>query len=219
MFRRVELNYCQALFLEPWNASPGRFFVAYKSRHGFRGLIGNGVVDEFHTISAPLFITPNALLGKIYDTGMALADRRDIEAPLDLGWPPLCIGLDIEVAPLPDDWQAALLDVLMDVAPGQAASWPSTGAVKSVDDYEIEYVRCGGPDPASQITVLGTTAPLLPGQLERLADVDSSGLTVAVATGNRIVRSKNDEPQRVESVSETLLDTLTQAARALLAEA
>ncbi len=219
MFRRVGTNYCLALMLEPWNAPAGRFFVAYKGRHGFRALIGNGVADEFRTISAPLFITPTPLLGKIYDSGMALADRRDVEAPLDLGWPPLCMGLDIASPALADNWQPELLDVLTDSKPGQAPAWPVAGSSKAVSGYEIEFVRCGGPQLSSQVTVLGTTAPLLPGQLERLADIDNSGLTVAVATGNRLLRSQNDQAQHIDVVSETVLERLVEATRALLAEA
>ena len=219
MFRRVELSYCQALFLEPWNSPPGRFFVAYKARHGFRGLIGNGVVDEFHTISAPLFITPLPLLGKVYDAGMALADRRDVEAPLDLGWPPLCIGLDMDAPALADDWQKEFLDVLTDAKPGGVSSWHPTGGSQTLGDFEVEVIRCGGPDLTSQVTVIGTTAPLLPGQLERLADVDNSGLTAVVATGNRVIRSKDDQPQDIASVSELILAELVATTRVLLAEA
>lgn len=219
MFRRVELSYCQALFLEPWNAPPGRFFVAYKARHGFRGLLGNGVVDEFHTISAPLFITPLPLLGKVYDAGMALADRRDVEAPLDQGWPPLCIGLDMDAPVLADDWQKEFLDVMTDAKPGRVASWHATGGTQTLDDYEVEVLRCGGPGLSRQVTVIGTSAPLLPGQLERLADVDNSGLTVVVASGNRVTRSKDDQPQDIASVSELILAELVATTRVLLAEA
>lgn len=216
MFRRVETGYCLALFLEPWDAPPGRFFTSYRARHGFRGLMGNGVVDEFRTTSAPLFVTPTALLGKVYDTGMLLGERRDPEAPIDLGWPPLCMGLDQEHAPLTGDWQAGLLDALTGSSPGQPLDWPVSSAAGFSDAYAIECIRCGGPRPAQQLTILGTNAPLLPGQLDRLCDIDGSGLTVAIATGNRVVSSKKAEPQRIESVSEAALEKLIQDSHKLI---
>ncbi len=216
MFRRIETRYCMALLLEPWNAPPGRFYLAYKGRHGFRSVIGNGVVDEFRTTSAPLFICPTALLGKVYDAGMLLADRRDIEAPLDLGWPPFCMGLKLAAPELPGDWQAQFLDVLTGVVIGDPVSWPVSTASAMLGTYQLEIIRCGGHSAADQVTVIGTDAPLLPGQLERIADVDASGLTVAIATGNRIVRNETNRPQEIAVVSEEVLNSLVLGTRALL---
>ena len=189
MFKRIETPYCLAVMTEAWNAPPGRYFLAYRSRHGYRALIGNGVVDEFRTTSAPLFVCPTALLGKIYDAGMALADRRDVEAPLDLGWPPLCMGLDGIDVELPESWRDEFLDTLTGSREGSAVSWPVKAGSAAVGDYEVEVLTCGGDGPADRVRIVGTTAPLLPGQLERLADTDDSALTVAIATGNRVVRA------------------------------
>jgi len=210
VFKRIETHYCLALLLEPWNAPPGRFFLAYKARHGFRSLIGNGVVDEFRTTSAPLFICPAPLLGKIYDAAMQLAEQRDVEAPLDLGWPPLCMGLDLDATDMPDGWQSHFLDVLTGTRQGEPVGWDVSATTAKIGSYELEYVRCGGPTPSAQVTVVGTNAPLLPGQLERIADMDNSGLTVAISTGNRVVRSEAGEPQDIAAVSEQVLERLVQ---------
>ena len=216
MFRRIETSYCMVLLLEPWNSPPGRFYLAYKGRHGFRAVIGNGVVDEFHTTSAPLFICPTPLLGSIYDAGMLLAEQRDMEAPLDLGWPPFCMGLELAAPELPGDWQTRFLDVMTGLVPGDPVSWAVSSESAMLGTYQLQYVRCGGPSVANQVTVIGTDAPLLPGQLERLADVDDSGLSVAIATGNRIVRSETNRPQEIAAVSEEVLDSLVLRTRKLL---
>lgn len=216
MFKRIETPYCLAVMTEAWNAPPGRYFLAYRSRHGYRALIGNGVVDEFRTTSAPLFVCPTALLGKIYDAGMALADRRDVEAPLDLGWPPLCMGLDGIDVELPESWRDEFLDTLTGSREGSAVSWPVKAGSAAVGDYEVEVLTCGGDGPADRVRIVGTTAPLLPGQLERLADTDDSALTVAIATGNRVVRADNAKPQTIQAATEKTLSELVAAARTLL---
>jgi hypothetical protein len=216
MFKRIETSYCMALLLEPWNSPAGRFYLAYKARHGFRGVIGNGVVDEYHTTSAPLFICPTPLLGKIYDAGMLLAEQRDMDAPLDLGWPPFCMGLNLAAPELPEDWQTQFLDSLTGLVPGDPVSWAVSSESAMSGAYQLEYVRCGGPSVTSQVTIIGTDAPLLPGQLERLADVDDSGLSVAIATGNRIVRGETNRPQEIVAVSEEVLDSLVLGTRKLL---
>lgn len=216
MFKRVETPYCLAVMMEAWNAPPGRYFLAYRSRHGYRALIGNGVVDEFRTTSAPLFVCPTAFLGKIYDAGMALADRRDVEAPLDLGWPPLCMGLDGIDVELPESWRDEFLDTLTGDRQGTAVAWLVRSASATVGDYEVELLTCGGDGPADRVRIVGTTAPLLPGQLERLADIDDSALTVAVASGNRVTRQENAAPQALSAVSEAALAGLVAAARSLL---
>lgn len=216
MFKRIETPYCLAVLTEAWNAPPGRYFLAYRARHGYRALIGNGVVDEFRTTSAPLFVCPTALLGKIYDAGMALADRRDVEAPLDQGWPPLCMGLDGIDIELPASWRDEFLDTLAGNRQGSAVAWPVQAATAAVGDYEVEVLSCGGDEPVARLRIVGTTAPLLPGQLERLADTDDSALTVAIATGNRVTRQKNAVPQALTAVSEATLDQLVAAARSLL---
>jgi hypothetical protein len=201
---------------QAWNAPPGRYFLAYRARHGYRALIGNGVVDEFRTTSAPLFVCPTALLGKIYDAGMALADRRDVEAPLDLGWPPLCMGLDGMDVDLPANWREELLDTLTGELPGSAVAWPVKAASAAAGKHEVHVVSSGGEEPADRVRIIGTTAPLLPGQLERLADLDNSAFTVAIATGNRVTRMENAQPQTVNAVSEAVLAELVAATRSLL---
>ena len=221
MFRTAETGYCLAIFLEQWDAPPGRYFLSYTARHGFSALIGNGVVDEYRTISAPLLVCPTALLGKIYDAGMLLADRRDVDAPLDLGWPPLCMGIDVEPPSrqlrLAANWQEQFLAVLTGQTPGVVNNWNITTDSSRAGSYRIQVIRCGGPGPRKRVTIIGTDAPLLPGQLTRMADRDDSGLTLAVASGNRIARSGADHPQEIAVVSEEILEQLTEGVASLLA--
>ena len=56
-------------------------------------MMGHAVVDEFATVSAPLFFSPPDQLGKIYNAGISLGHRRDPELGLDQGWPPFCAGI------------------------------------------------------------------------------------------------------------------------------
>ena len=216
MFKRIETPYCLAVMLEDWDAPTGRFFVAYRARHGYRTLLGNGVVDEFRTTSAPLFVCPTPLLGKIYDAGMALADRRDVEAPLDQGWPPLCMGLDGVEVQLPESWREELLDALTGAAQADAVAWPVQATFGKAGTYEVEVLTCGGEKPDDRVRIIGTTAPLLPGQLEQLADIDTSSFTVAIATGNRVTRMENAQPQPIIAVSEAVLAELAALTRSLL---
>ena len=87
LFEFIQSPVCSVLRSERWNAPPGRWFAAYRARDGFRWLMGNGVVDEYATISSPIFLGARDELGKIYNAGISLGHKRDPDMGLDLGWP------------------------------------------------------------------------------------------------------------------------------------
>jgi hypothetical protein len=201
VFDLLERPYCTVLRVEPWNAPAGRWFVAYRARHGYSWLLGNGVVDEFATLSSPIFIAPYALLGRIYNAGISLAHRRDAEMAIDLGWPPLCVGIDRLAGDLPPDLEADLLPLLTGPAvPSGAAPELSV----QVGSWSLERWRFD-----NEISVIGTDAPLLPQQLGRLCDTDEASLSIALATANRVTRRPDGEPQEIHAASETVLEQLS----------
>ena len=210
LFRMIELPFCQALMLESWNAVPGRFFVAYRATGNFNALLGQGVVDEFRTISAPLLLAPADSIGGIYDTGMKLADARDVEAPIDQGWPPLTIGIDTRSPDRPDDWQDRLLDALKTEQSSGKSPWNNEFSSVRANEYLVESARCViDGDVAARILV--TDAPMLPMQLNRLADVSDAPITVAVSVGNRLPRVSGGEMHEIDVVSEAQLDAIIRA--------
>ena len=207
LFQMVDLPYCQVLMLEHWDAAPGRFFVAYRASGNFRHLLGQGVVDEFRTISAPVLLSPASTMGGIYDAGMRLADARDIEAPIDQGWPPLTIGIDTKAPDRPDDWMDRLLQALKTQDSEGSAPWSNKYSSVHTDQYQIETVHCNS-NEGTQVCISVTDAPLLPMQLERLAEIGDASISVAISIGNRLPRVSGDELQQVDVVSETQLDAL-----------
>lgn len=215
LFRIVELPYCQALMLEEWNAAPGRFFVAYRARHGFTSMLGHGVVDEFRTISGPVLLAPAAIIGGIYDTGMRLADLRDVEAPIDQGWPPLTIGIDVGPQRKPADWRKQMLRAIRENTSAGSAGWDSRRREVSIDGVKLQSVQCSVAARAAA-TIVVTDAPMLPEQLARLADTDGAPITVAVSTGNRLPRLQDGELHDVGAVSESRLDAVVRSLEKLL---
>ena len=207
LIKLVSTSFCQAVMLEPLDAEPGRFFVGYRRRYAFTDLLGHGVVDEFQTISGPLFVCPRQIIGGIYDSGMRLADLRDVEAPIDQGWPPLTIGVDVIAPPRPDDWQQQLLDTIISRNDSGKAPWSSDVQRISSGKWDTERLRCHT-DERLMLSVIVTSAPMLPQQLERLADRDDAPLTVAISTGNRLGRVENDELHVVSVISELELGEL-----------
>jgi hypothetical protein len=210
---RIRLPYCDVLMLETWNASAGRYYATIRARHGFRWLLGHVVLEEFGTLSSPVFLAPRALLGKVYDAGITLGHRRDHEMSIDLGWPPLCVGLDRPAVDLASDWQPRLLDAI-EAGAGPLAAEPIE--TRAVAGDMLALARYGAGDRASTVTVIVTTAPLLPAQLARVCDLDDAGLTLAVATGNRVTRQSHAQPQRIAMCGESRLSVLLAAADELL---
>jgi len=211
LFRTVNLPYCQALMLEQWDAAPGRFFVAYRASGSFSSLLGHGVVDEFRTISGPILLSPSASIGGIYDAGMRLADARDPEAPIDQGWPPLTIGIDAAAPDRPEDWQDQFLNALKTEKSIGTPPWDNDFSSVQINEFQLDSAVCAN-EKGAAVRIFVTDAPTLPIQLERLAEVGDSQLTVAVSVGNRLPRVKNGDLQQVNVLSESQLDAVITAA-------
>jgi len=207
----VDLPFCQAMMLEQWDAAPGRFFAAYRARHGFTCLLGNGVVDEYRTISAPILLAPAAIVGGIYDAGMRLADLRDVEAPIDQGWPPLTIGIDVKAPDRNEQWRDDMRSALQSGSGKGSPPWENKRRSSAADQYKIQSVKCvlGGRTVAC---IIVTDAPMLPEQLDRLADTGDSPITVAVSVGNRLPRVQNGEWHEVDVISEQVLAVVVREA-------
>ncbi len=204
MLEAVSLPWCTVLLPEPIDSGRGRLFAAYRARRGYRWLLGQGVLDEFGTLSSPVWLAPSELIGRMYDFGIAFGFRRDPELPVDGGWPPVCIGLDLPAPPLPAGWESELTAAIegagATAGPGGRVERSTVGA-RRLDRFTL-----------AGVTILETDAPLLPHQLGRLCDASSADLTLAIATGQRIVRSRDGAPARVRAVSESALEALTAAA-------
>lgn len=201
MLEAVTLPYCTVLLPEPLDSGRGRLFAAYRARRGYRWLLGQGVLDEFGTLSSPIWLAPHALIGKMYDFGIAFGFRLDPELPIDGGWPPVCIGLDLPAPPLPASWEAELAEALEGTVEGGGGIARRTAGGHRIDRFAL-----------GDVTVLETDAPLLPHQLARMCDATSSRLTLAIATGQRVVRSRGGEPARLRAASEETLAALIAAA-------
>jgi hypothetical protein len=214
LFRVVATPYCQALLFEPWDAAPGRFIAVYQTRGAFTAMLGNGVVEEFRTISGPILLAPASTIGGVYDAGMRLADARDLEAPIDQGWPPLTIGIDVAAPEWPDNWTAQFLEAIRQEESIGEAPWRHAVKTASSGDYRLQRLHCRiGGAPAA--TIVATDAPLLPQQLQRLSDLGDAPVTVAVALGNRLPRVEVNELQQLNVVSERTLALLVASARRL----
>jgi hypothetical protein len=214
----VRLPWCDVLMTEAWKAPPGRRFAAFRARHGFRWMLGHVVLEEFGTISSPLFLAPRPSLGRIYDAGISLGHRRDREMAVDLGWPPLCIGIEGDAPALPAGWQAQMLDA---IASGSSA--PSIPALavqrREAGPDALEVARFPASDRAGSVCIVACSAPLLPQHLGRLCDLDDSGLTLAFAMGNRVTRQADARPQALAAVSESRLRAIADALAGMLAAA
>ena len=208
----IRLPYCDVLMTEAWNAPAGRYYAAFRARHGFRWMLGHVVLEEFGTLSSPLLFAPRAQLGQIYDAGITLAHRRGSELDIDMGWPPLCVGLDRPAADLPAQWQQQLLDAIVAGAPSAA---PLPVQARAADDQQLALVRFDAAARSGGVSVLATSAPLLPAQLARLCDLDDRGLTLALATGNRVTRQSGARPQDIAVLGEARFERLAEAASEL----
>jgi hypothetical protein len=214
----VRLPFCDVLMTDAWNAPAGRWFAAFRARHGFRWMLGHVVLEEFGTISSPIFLAPRPLLGKIYDAGISLGHRRDHEMSVDLGWPPLCIGLEGNAPSLSEAWQPELLDA---IASGTTAAGmpPLNVERRAAGGDALEVLRFPATERAGSVCIIACSAPLLPQQLGRLCDLDDSGLTLAFATGNRITRQPEARPQALTAAAESRLRDLVDALSGLLSSA
>lgn len=206
----VRRPYCLALLPETALAAPGRWFASCSARRDARWLLGQGVIDEFGTFSSPIFLAPEALLGRLYDFGIALAVERDVEMRLDTGWPPVCLGLAVP-ATLPDVWEDDLRQALTGAEAG-TVSGEAGGLTLSRSEarsgaWRIEAWRAAG------AAVLATDAPLLPRQLRHLGAAVEGDLVFAYSTGNRLVPGEG--PLHVEVAGEATLAELVEEAAEL----
>ncbi|MGB5549176.1 MAG: hypothetical protein WBO74_01655 [Thermoanaerobaculia bacterium] len=203
MIRLVTLPFCTAVMLDVWNASPSRHFAAYRCSGSYRWLLGHPVIDEFATISSPIFLAPRSLLGKIYNAGISLGHQRDPEMGIDLGWPPLCVGLDAPAPELPSNWEARLLEALAAKGvPGEGAGDTLPIRRGRFGEHEVECLKVG------EASIFVTSAPLLPKQLGYLCEAGLTPLVVAVSVGNRLERVSEGEPRSVTALSQERLIAL-----------
>ena len=92
--------------------------------------------------------------------------------------------------------------------------WKYSLANSRAGNDSLSGFRCHA-DERLAATIIVTDAPLLPQQLERLADVDDAPVTLAISTGNRLPRTAANELQTTNAVSERRLAVLADAARDL----
>jgi len=203
VIRLVKLPYCSVVMLDVWNAAPSRYFAAYRCAGSYRWLLGHPVIDEFATISSPIFITPRSLLGKIYNAGLSLGHKRDPEMGIDQGWPPLCVGLDEPAPELPQGWEARLLEAIAEEGRSGETVQEAVEIRRATSaGYKVEGLRMG------EAAILVTSAPLLPKQLAYLCEASSSSVAVAVSTGNRLDRVADGAARSVSSLSRGRLNAL-----------
>jgi len=211
LLRHIDLPFCQALMFEEWDAPPGRFFLAYHAQGNFSKMLGQGVIDEFRTISGPILLSPASIIGGIYDVGMLLADERDVEAPIDQGWPPLTIGIEAPSVDRSDNWHAELLDAMKSQKSVGAPPWRSKTKAGKAGVFKLETFSCET-NAGTVARFYACDAPMLPQQLQRLADIGDAPITVAVSTGNRLPRVSDGILHDVDAVSESQLAEIIQAA-------
>ena len=200
---------CRVLRWEAWDAPAGRWFFSYRTRADYRWLMGHAVVDEFATVSAPLFFSRPEQLGRIYNAGISLGHRRDPELGIDQGWPPFCAGIQLPEGEPDVDPEPAILTALL--TPPQFAAPAGAREIQfqseKLSDRTLELWRFG-----SEISCFATDAPLLPRQLRRLCDIGDTSLTLALSLGNRLSRLRKGEPGQVQSSSEAVLGDLLKLA-------
>ena len=210
MLRVVSLPFCQVVMLDEWKAPPSRYFTAYLARGSSRWIMGHPVVDEFATLSSPIFLAPRALLGKIYNVGISLGHMRDSEMALDLGWPPFCVGVDLPVPPLPATWDQDLLQAIQGPTENDLNE-ESLGSLTTASFPTLEVEQYGWADAA----VVVVSEALLPRQLGRVCEVIKAPMAMAVAVGNRVTRSEKAAPRTVTAVSESKLERIIEAVAGL----
>ena len=190
--------------IEAWNAPRGNYFISYRALNNFRSVLGLPVIDEFATFSSPIFFCPTLILGKIYNAGISLGHKRDPEMGIDLGWPPVVIGYEALVPELEESWEQALLDEIMKA--GEKGG-KGAGEQKAIGEYEVRILKVG------ECEVFATNAPLLPKQLQRIAQLSNSPFSIAFSTGNRLTAQKNAQPLVVTAASEGALSKIIDALR------
>jgi hypothetical protein len=195
VFDVIELPYCKVIRVGAWNAPAHRYFVAYRAEGTFRQVIGLPVVDEYATFSSPIFLTPEKILGKVYNVGISLGHQRDPEMALDLGWPPLCVGTSDPLPELPANWETELLNSIKK----NEATKNHKEETKQVEGYMLQRIRI------SEIDIYATDAPLLPKQLKRISELSPKQFSIAFSIGNKVTRQEHAAPLPVTALSEAEL--------------
>lgn len=180
---------------------PGRWFAALVTTWPPRPLLGRAVIDEFGTLSSPVYLVAPDRVGVVYDAALADAFSRDPDLPIDAGWPPLVIGVRPESDDLP--------------IPKRGSGQTSSNPVQFSSQSEVR----------GDVLVLATDAPLLPRQLRRLARallkdpgqrqgvVDHGpACVVAIGAGQQLARPADGDgpnpPRLVRFLGERALGTL-----------
>lgn len=201
----ISVGDCRVLRWEAWNAPAGRWFFSYRARSDYRWLMGHAVVDEFASVSAPLFFAPPDQLGKIYNTGISLGHRRDPEMAVDQGWPPFCAGIPMPPGEPGMDPEPGILAELL--LPPKFAAIPRHAGLHfqsgKLSDCTLEHWQL-----SNAISCFATDVPLLPRQLRRLCDVGDASLTLALSLGNRLPRLRKGDLGQVQSASAAALNDL-----------
>jgi hypothetical protein len=205
MFNLIETPYCKVLMIEPWNAPRGRYFIAYRALNNFRSVLGLPVIDEFATFSSPIFFCPTSILGKIYNAGISLGHKRDPEMGIDLGWPPVVVGYEAAAPELRDQWEKELMEELQKAEEGKGGGAEEQS---TIGEYEMRKIKIG------ECEIFATNAPLLPKQLQRIAQLSNSEFSIAFSTGNRLTAQKNAQTIVVTAASEGALSKIIDAVRA-----
>jgi hypothetical protein len=180
--------------MDPWNAPAHRYFISYRAEGTFRQVMGLPVIDEFATISSPIFFAPEEILGKVYNAGISLGHLRDPEMGIDLGWPPLCIGISEPAPELPANWESELLNRIK-----QDFQDLKVEKQNLVEEFQLQKAQI------ADVDIYATDAPLLPKQLKRICQLSSHPFSIAFAVGNMITAQKNALALTVEAVSESVL--------------
>jgi hypothetical protein len=176
-----------ALLIENWNASPHRYFLAYRALGNFRHVLGLPVVDEYATFSTPIFFGPIPLLGQLYNVGITLGHNRDPEMGIDQGWPPICVGIESGQG-AETGWEERLLGAIKNEKPGKNQDQSQSIRINNVD-------------------VFATKIPLLPRQLRRICQISPMPFAIAFSTGNRISGTKG-KLLNIEVASEQEVDSI-----------
>jgi hypothetical protein len=203
VFKVLDFPYCKVIQMDPWNSPEHRYFIAYRAEGTFRQVIGLPVIDEFATFSSPIFFAPDSILGKIYNVGISLGHLRDPEMGIDLGWPPLCIGVEGLNTNIPHDFESQILNRIKQFDDSDLKQNPDEKNL--VEGHQLQRTRIGNVD------VFATNAPLLPKQLKQICQLSSNPFSIAFSVGNRITAQENGAALTVEAVSEFSLRTILDA--------
>jgi hypothetical protein len=168
-------------------------------------MTGVQVIDEFGTMSGPIVLVPESLVGLAYDGALSLAFERDEGLAIGSGWPPVVIGLDVrrgaermvaeDLAPLfrtPARRMPASIEVGTRFGGGAIGFAALHISDRSVEAFAI-VVHDNVAEVARQVGVVVTDAQLGPRELRRLAASAHGALSpslgafvVAISVGDPI---------------------------------